>query len=66
MTAKVTRYWVSETAKVRYGRHEEEVERRDAQDRGEERRAPPVPRGDRDDAEQVDHDDVGQLEERGT
>ena len=43
--AKVNRYGTSETAKVKYGRHEEEVEGGDAQDRGQQRGPAPVARG---------------------
>ena len=44
--------------------HEEEVEGGDAQDRSHERRPAPVARGDHDDSEQIDHDQIGELEER--
>src|SRR5213594_3975860 len=63
MMAEVTRYCVSLTANVKSG-GKEEVEGRHAQHGGERGGDATEAHGHDHDAEQVDHDDVGELEAR--
>ena len=66
MTAKVTRYCSVGDREREARRHEEEIERQHVRDRGQDRRAAPEPQAGDGGAEQVDHDEIGELEVIGT
>jgi hypothetical protein len=62
MTAKVSTYCTSLTAKVKIRRDVEEVEGRDAEQGGHRRRAATEAHRGQHDADQVQHDQVGAID----